>query len=101
MCIRDRYNLVSQQTALFKSEQISLGFSDEAINAIAEIAYESNTHTENLGARRLHSLIEKIVEDISFEAPNPEKSEFVLDGEYVRSKLKSFLQKSDLSKYLI
>jgi ATP-dependent HslUV protease ATP-binding subunit HslU len=60
-----------------------------------------NTHTENLGARRLHSIIEKIIEEISFSAPEYKESEFVIDQAYVREKLKNEIKSIDLSRFLV
>lgn len=60
-----------------------------------------NTHTENLGARRLHSIIEKIIEDISFKAPEYKDSEFVIDQAYVKEKLKNEIKSIDLSRFLV
>jgi ATP-dependent HslUV protease ATP-binding subunit HslU len=60
-----------------------------------------NTHTENLGARRLHSIIEKIIEDISFKAPSYKDCEFVIDEAYVKEKLKNEIKSIDLSRYLV
>lgn len=62
--------LIKQYTALLETENIKLEFTDEAIERIAEIAYEVNQETDNIGARRLHTIMEKLLEDLSYEAPD-------------------------------
>ncbi len=65
-----QYNLLMQQTCLLKSENVDLKFDHDAICEMARIAYEINQNSENLGARRLHAIVEKVIEDLSYEAPD-------------------------------
>lgn len=99
-------NMIKQQQALLATESIQLHFTDAAVNEIARVAEEVNTSVDNIGARRLHTIIERIVEDISFDAP--EKTEegnapvtVVIDREDVVNKIEDLLKKQDLSKYVL
>lgn len=96
-------SLIKQSIHLMETEGIKLEFTEDAIEEIAQIAYEINNKTENIGARRLHTVIETILEDISFEAPDlpPEKKHFIIDARYVREKLSSILKDRDLSQYIL
>ena len=90
-----------QQTNLFKSENVNLTFEPASIKAMAEYAYNMNQNTENIGARRLHAVVEKVLEDISFEA-SERKGEAIIIGEsYVIEKLEKMNTKMNLGKYLI
>ena len=93
--------LTIQYTALMETEGIRLSFAPEAIRALAEIASEVNEATENIGARRLHTVMERLLEEISFDAPEMEKRELVIDAEYVRDKLAGVSQDRDLSRYIL
>lgn len=93
-------SLITQNIELLKTEGVSLEFTDEAINKIAEISYQINCSIENTGARRLMTVIEKVMEDISFEAPNVEKN-IVIDQQYVESKTKDMFKQVDLRKHLL
>lgn len=84
-----------------KSESVSLHFTDSAIREIAKIAFEVNRTVENIGARRLHTVVEKIMEDISFTAADKPNSTFEIDEIYVREKVKDYLNATDLRKYII
>ena len=91
-----------QQSNLMKREGINIRFTDESIDEIARAAFDINMNTENTGARRLHSLVEKIMEDHSFNAPTMDKSqEVVIDRPYVVEKLKGMGERLKLSKFLI
>lgn len=94
-------NLLKQQIELMKSESVSLHFTDSAIREIAKIAFEVNRTVENIGARRLHTVVEKIMEDISFTAADQPNSTFEIDEIYVREKVKDYLNATDLRKYII
>ena len=76
-------------------------FTDEAIGEIADFAFRVNENTQNIGARRLHTIMEKLVEKISFKAPEMEKGKFVIDVDYVREQLSEVVQDEDLSKYIL
>jgi ATP-dependent HslUV protease ATP-binding subunit HslU len=86
---------------LLQTEGIHVEFSDEAIMEIAQIAVEVNQNTENIGARRLHTILEKLLEDLSFEAPELTLDQFVINPEYVREKLSEIVQNRDLSQYIL
>ncbi|MBW4828673.1 MAG: ATP-dependent protease ATPase subunit HslU [Clostridiaceae bacterium] len=93
--------LIKQYELLLGTEGINLKFSEEAISEIAKFAYISNEQYENIGARRLHTVIEKILEDISFNAPDLEEKYVVLNGEYIKTKLMNDIQQKDISKYIL
>ncbi|WP_027338682.1 ATP-dependent protease ATPase subunit HslU [Halonatronum saccharophilum] len=93
--------LIKQYKALLKTEDIDIDFSEDAIEELAEIAYRVNEETENIGARRLHTIIEKLLEEISFEAPELSKREIEINREYVKDKLDSVVEDKDLSKYIL
>lgn len=93
--------LTKQYTALLETEGIRVSFSAEAIREIARIAAEVNQNTENIGARRLHTILEKLLEDLSFEAPDITLEEIAISPEYVREKLTDIAQNRDLSQYIL
>ena len=93
--------LTKQYTALLATEGIEITFSDEAITELASIAAEVNRETENIGARRLHTILEKLLEDLSFEAPDLTLDSLAITPEYVREKLSSIAQNRDLSQYIL
>ncbi len=93
--------LIKQYIALLETENITLKFTDDAIDEIAEIAVTVNEKTENIGARRLHTVLEKLLEDISFEAPDMKKGEVLIDRKYVRNKLFDVVKDEDLSRYIL
>ncbi|BBO81750.1 ATP-dependent protease ATPase subunit HslU [Desulfosarcina ovata subsp. sediminis] len=93
--------LLLQYMALLKTEGVELVFSDEAVEKIAEIAEEVNTRTENIGARRLHTLMERLLEDILFDAPDLKTTQMTIDGAYVVEKLKAIKDDEDLSRYIL
>ncbi|MBC7345284.1 MAG: AAA family ATPase, partial [Clostridia bacterium] len=92
--------LIKQYTALLEAEGVRVMFTPEAISRIAEIAYEVNTQTENIGARRLHTVLEKVLQDLFFEAPDVDP-EIVIDTAYVESKLHDIIRDRDLSRYIL
>ncbi|MCM3759440.1 HslU--HslV peptidase ATPase subunit [Alkalihalobacillus oceani] len=93
--------LIKQYSALLETEGIKIKFSDEAVHKIATIATEVNQETENIGARRLHTLLERLLEDLSFEAPDITLEEIVITPEYVDEKLASIAKNRDLSQYIL
>jgi ATP-dependent HslUV protease ATP-binding subunit HslU len=93
--------LVKQYTALLKTEQVSLTFREDAIDEIAEMSALVNQRMENIGARRLQTIMEKFLEDISFDAPDLEDTDITIDAEYIRDKLKDIIQDEDLSRYIL
>ncbi|WP_058303922.1 ATP-dependent protease ATPase subunit HslU [Gorillibacterium timonense] len=96
-----RNALTKQYTALLETEGIQIEFSEEAIREIAKIAAEVNRNTENIGARRLHTILEKLLEDLSFEAPDLQLESFIITPEYVRDKLIEIAKNRDLSQYIL
>ena len=94
-------SLIAQYTALLKTEGLSVTFNDEAITRIAEIAYSVNESTENIGARRLHTLMERLLEEISYQAPEMADQSVVVDAEYVDNHLKALADDEDLSRYIL
>jgi ATP-dependent HslUV protease ATP-binding subunit HslU len=93
--------LIKQYIALMETEGIEIEFTEDAIDEIAEIAVTVNEKTENIGARRLHTVLEKLLEDISFNAPEMENEKIVIDRKYVREKLSSVAKDEDLSRYIL
>jgi ATP-dependent HslUV protease ATP-binding subunit HslU len=93
--------LTKQYTALLQTEGIKVTFTDTAISELARMAQEVNHNTENIGARRLHTLLEKLLEDLSFEAPELVLEEMEITPEYVREKLASIASNRDLSQYIL
>ena len=96
--------LIKQYKALLATEGLSLEFKTDAINKLAEMAYNVNEQTEDIGARRLHTLLEKLLEEVSFEAPDMAregKTEVVIDAEYVDKRLKDIAQNTDLSQFIL
>ena len=94
-------SLVKQYTALLETEGLTLDFTDDGINAIAEYAYRVNRETENIGARRLHTILEKILEDVAYEAPDVDEKNIVIDKDFVAGKLHDVVQNVDLSHYIL
>jgi len=93
--------LTKQYRALLETEGLDIVFTDSAIDAIAGYAAQINEQTENIGARRLHTIMEKVLEEISFEAPEMDKGEFEIDADYVDDALASVVQDRDLSRYIL
>lgn len=93
--------LIKQYKALLKTEEIDLEFEKEATEEITDIAQRVNEMTENIGARRLYTVMEKLLEDISFSAPDMQKRTITITKDYVREKLGEFLEKEDLSRYIL
>jgi ATP-dependent HslUV protease ATP-binding subunit HslU len=93
--------LVRQYVELLRTEGVALHFSADAVDAIAEIASEVNQRTENIGARRLYTVMEKLLEEISFTAPDLAGKELVIDAEYVQARLADVLRDEDLSRYIL
>lgn len=94
-------SLVKQYIALMKTEGIELEFTDDGLKEICEMAAHVNEQMENIGARRLHTVMEKVLEIISFEAPEKKKSKFVINEKYVSDKLADVIKDRDLSKFIL
>ncbi|QHT60688.1 ATP-dependent protease ATPase subunit HslU [Paenibacillus lycopersici] len=93
--------LTKQYTALLETEGITIEFSDDAVRELASIAADVNKNTENIGARRLHTILEKLLEDLSFEAPELSLEHMTITPEYVREKLGNIAKNRDLSQYIL
>jgi ATP-dependent HslUV protease ATP-binding subunit HslU len=93
--------LTKQYEELLNTEGVKISFTEDAIEEMANFAYLVNEETENIGARRLHTIIEKVLEDISFQAPELKEKEIKIDGEYVKERLKDIVEDINLSKYIL
>jgi ATP-dependent HslUV protease ATP-binding subunit HslU len=93
--------LIKQYIALLDTEGLKLTFSEDAVATIARFAATVNEHTENIGARRLHTILEKVLEEISFEAPEMKKKTVKLDAAYVQKQLANIVKDQDLSRYIL
>jgi ATP-dependent HslUV protease ATP-binding subunit HslU len=93
--------LIKQYAALLATEGISITFSPDGIEEIARLAELVNSQTENIGARRLHTMMEKLLEDLSFEAPERGEEKLAIDRAYVRSKLEKIVVNEDLSRFIL
>ncbi|CAD2106236.1 ATP-dependent HslUV protease ATP-binding subunit HslU [Plasmodium vinckei petteri] len=94
-------NLLKQNIALLKTEGIDLQFTDDAIESIANAAHDMNTYIENIGVRRLHTIIEKIMEEINYDVHKNANKSIVIDKEVVKKSLEGFIKQFDLKKYII
>src|SRR5699024_1502344 len=92
--------LLKQYQALLKTEGINVVFTDEAVNRLAEIAFKVNQETDNIGARRLHTILEKLLEDLSFEAPDITMEKIEITSSYVDEKLATIVTDKDLSQFI-
>ncbi len=93
--------LLKQYAALLDTESLKLTFSDDAIASIARFAAQVNSQTENIGARRLHTILEKVLDEISFEAPEMKKKQVRIDAAYVEKQLANIVKDQDLSRYML
>ena len=93
--------LITQYEALMETEGIALSFTDEAVAEIAEIASVVNQRMENIGARRLHTIMERLLDEISFDAPDRPEKKVVIDARYVRERLNEIIKDEDLSRYIL
>ena len=95
------YSLIKQYVALLKTENVDLEFSEDGIDAIANMASEVNATVENIGARRLHTIIERILDDISFTATDRAGEKIVINSDYVKQNLDQLVKDTDLSKFIL
>ncbi|HYA88352.1 MAG TPA: ATP-dependent protease ATPase subunit HslU [Nitrospirota bacterium] len=93
--------LIKQHIALMATEEITLNFSNDSIEEIAGIAAQVNERTENIGARRLHTIMERLLDEISFDAPEKKGSKVSIDAQYVKERLAEVLKSEDLSRYIL
>ena len=94
-------SLTEQYSALLGTESVELSFTEDGIKRIAELAWQVNEKTENIGARRLHTLLERLLEDISYEAGEESGQKFIIDENYVSQQLSELVQDEDLSRYIL
>jgi ATP-dependent HslUV protease ATP-binding subunit HslU len=94
-------SLTKQSVALMKTEDVELEFTDDAIDAIADIAVEVNARLENIGARRLQTVIERVLDEISFTAPDKSGEKVTIDGAYVKKRVADLAKDADLSRYIL
>ncbi len=95
------YSLLKQYVALLGTESLKVNFDDSAVKRIAEIAYRVNEEVENIGARRLHTVLERLLEEVSFDASDREEKILVVNNDYVNEKLGDLIQDRDLSQYIL
>ncbi len=96
-----RNALIKQQIALLGTEDVNISFSPDSIEEIAGIATQVNERTENIGARRLHTILERLLDEISFDAPQKRGSSVTINAEYVRARLSEIMKSEDLSRYIL
>jgi ATP-dependent HslUV protease ATP-binding subunit HslU len=96
-----RASLIRQYQALLGTEGLDLDFAPDAIEAMADLAHQVNRSTQNIGARRLHTILERVLEDLSFEAPDRKANQVVITGDYVRKRLEALAQDEDLSRFIL
>src|SRR5262249_38714833 len=96
-----KHALTKQYAELLGTEGVQLEFTPDGIEALADIAFEVTRTTQNIGARRLHTILERVVEDVSYDGPDLEDKQVVVDGGYVRGRLNEIMQKEDLSKFIL
>jgi len=94
-------SLVKQYTALLETEGVKLEFTPEALDEIAHFAFRVNESTENIGARRLHTIMERVLDELSFEAPEKKGQSVTVDADYVRKMLTDIVKDQDLSRYIL
>jgi len=94
-------SLVKQYTALLETEGVKLDFTKEALEEIAHFAFRVNESTENIGARRLHTIMERVLDELSFDAPEKKGQQITVDAEYVRKMLTDIVKDQDLSRYIL
>lgn len=93
--------MIQQYIDLIGTENVKVIFTQEAIEKLAKIAFDVNRETDNIGARRLHTILEKLLEDLLFEAPDMQMGEITITEAYVDEKLASIAQNKDLSRYIL
>jgi ATP-dependent HslUV protease ATP-binding subunit HslU len=94
-------SLIRQYTALLATEGVRLSFADEALDEIARLAQQVNDRAQNIGARRLHTLLERLLDEVAFSADELNGRDFVVDVGYVKTKLADLVKDEDLSRYIL
>jgi ATP-dependent HslUV protease ATP-binding subunit HslU len=93
--------IIKQEKALLGTEGVELSFTEDAIDEIAELAYLMNAETEDIGARRLYTILESLLEEISFNLPDPDVNEVVFDAEMVKKQFAETMKQVDVDKYIL
>ncbi len=93
--------LTVQYKALLATEGLNISFAEDGIARLAEVAWQVNERTENIGARRLHTVMERLLESLSFDAPDRAGNELVIDAAYVDSQLGELVRDEDLTRYIL
>jgi ATP-dependent HslUV protease ATP-binding subunit HslU len=93
--------LTKQHIALLGTEGVELEFTEDGIEEIATISYLMNEQTENIGARRLHTVMERLLEDVSFNVPDPETTHILIDEEYVKNRFQDTISREDLDRFIL
>ena len=93
--------MTRQYEALLQTEGVELVFTDDGVEALAAHAHKVNQSTQNIGARRLYTILERLLEDLSFEAPDMKSGRVVIDAGYVDERLQRFTEDEDLSKFIL
>ena len=99
--VQTKNSLLRQYSALLHVEGVNLEFNEEAIRAIAKLSHKANESTEDIGARRLHTVLEKVLEDISFTADEFRGTKYIITPELVHEKLDLVVENQDLSRYIL
>jgi ATP-dependent HslUV protease ATP-binding subunit HslU len=94
-------SLVKQYTALLETEGVKLEFTKDSLEEVARFAFRVNEGTENIGARRLHTIMERVLDEISFSAPEKKGEQITVDAEYVNKMLSDIVKDQDLSRYIL
>ncbi|MBT5019540.1 MAG: AAA domain-containing protein, partial [Planctomicrobium sp.] len=94
-------SLTQQYTSLLKTEGLTVEFAQDGLNEVADIAFQLNQSSQNIGARRLHTVLERLLEDVSFEGPELKGQTIRIDAEYVKDKLSEATKLDDLSKFIL
>jgi ATP-dependent HslUV protease ATP-binding subunit HslU len=95
------YSLIKQYVALMQTEGVSLSFGDDAVDALADLSAEINRTVENIGARRLHTVLEKLLDEISFTASDRAGEEIAVDADYVQERVGELAKDADLSRFIL
>ena len=93
--------LTTQYVALLETEGVTLKFSEDGVNRIAEVAFSVNERAENIGARRLHTVMERLLEEVSYDAPDKAGTTVTIDANYVDNSLGDLVEDEDLSRYIL
>jgi ATP-dependent HslUV protease ATP-binding subunit HslU len=96
-----KHALTKQYSELMATEGVTLEFTPDGVEALADVAFEVNRTTQNIGARRLHTILERVVEEVSYDSPDATAKHVVIDGAYVRRRLNDVMQNEDLSKFIL